>query len=88
MSLERNFGRMNLERGTFTHCGIRHVQEQDATEVSLDQTEFLAAIKPTTYPVVKGAPSKVALDEAQRSSLHHRTAARDPSGQRDGCPKA
>ena len=44
-ALERTFGKLEMERCRFVHCGIRHIQNPQTKEVSLDQVDFLAAIK-------------------------------------------
>jgi len=66
-ALERTFGALEVEQGQFVHCGIRHIQDPISKEVSLDQMEFIAAIKEMPYPAVKGAPSEQPLDEKQAS---------------------
>ena len=56
-ALERTFGKLDMERGRFVHCGIRHIQDPQTKEVLLDQVDFLAAIKEMPYPSVKGTPT-------------------------------
>ena len=66
-ALERTFGKLERETGSFVHCGIRHVQDPTTKEVSLDQMDFLNAIKEMPYPAIKGAPSEELLDERMSS---------------------
>ena len=68
-ALERTFGKLEMERGRFVHCGIRHIQDPQTKEVSLDQVDFLAAIKEMPYPSVKGTPTTQLLDERQSSNF-------------------
>ena len=66
-ALERTFGKLEVERGRFVHCGIRHIQDPHSKEVCLDQMDFLAAIKEMPYPSVQGTPTTQLLDERQSS---------------------
>ena len=66
-TLERTFGKLEVEKGRFVHCGIRHMQDPQTKEVCLDQMDFLAAIKEMPYPTVKGTPTAQLLDERQSS---------------------
>ena len=44
--LSKEFGKLDLEYETFTFCGVRH--QQTASEITLDQMSFIAAIKEMT----------------------------------------
>ena len=66
-ALVKTFGKIEPETGSFVHCGIRHVQDPNSKELSLDQMDFLNAIKEMPYPAVRGAPSEELLDEKMSS---------------------
>ena len=44
--MSKEFGKLDLEYETFTCCGVRH--QQTASEITLDQMSFIAAIKEMT----------------------------------------
>ena len=56
-ALETTVDKLEVERGRFVHCGIRHIQDPQSKEVCLDQMDFRSAIKETPYPSVKGTPT-------------------------------
>ena len=39
-ALEQTFGKLEVERRRFVHCGIRHIQDPHTKEVCLDQMDF------------------------------------------------
>ena len=43
--LQRTFGELIVQWHTFTNCGIRHIQDPETMEISLDQFEYIAALK-------------------------------------------
>ena len=44
-----------LQWNKFTNCGIRHIQDAATMEVTMDQIEYIAALKPIEHPSTKGA---------------------------------
>ena len=44
--LETTFGKLIVQWHQFTNCGIRHIQNPETMEISLDQFEYIAALKP------------------------------------------
>ena len=43
------FGELKAEYHEFTNCGVRHIQEPNTKEVTLDQTEYIKALKPIVH---------------------------------------
>ena len=62
--LSQTFGKLTTEWHNFTFCGIRHVQDPDSKEITLDQTSFLAAIKPMSQPEVMTGQSENQMPES------------------------
>ena len=61
--LSRTFGKLTIEWHEFTFCGIKHVQDPDSKEITLDQTLFLQAIKPMSQPEVLTSPGENQMPE-------------------------
>ena len=53
--LEKVFGKLILQWNKFTNCGVRHIQNPTTYEITLDQIEYAAALKPITHHAMKGA---------------------------------
>ena len=62
--LSQTFGKLTTEWHNFTFCGIRHVQDPHSKEITLDQTSFLAAIKPMSQPEVMTGQSENQMPES------------------------
>ena len=63
--LSKTFGKMDIEWGTFTFCGVRHEQHSDGS-ISLDQVKFLAACKPIAQPKALAGGAEALLPEDAR----------------------
>ena len=64
--LEKVFGPLKLIWNEFTNCGVRHIQDPTTKECTLDQIEYVAALKPITHPLLSQASSDaLASDELQ-----------------------
>ena len=64
--LSTTFGKLDIHWHEFTFCGIRHVQHRDTFEITLDQTEFIKAIKPMSDPEILCKPGNEKLPENTR----------------------
>jgi len=53
--LQEVFGALILQRHRFTNCGVRHIQNTTTMEITLDQIEYIAALKQLQHPSIKGA---------------------------------
>ena len=51
--LGRQFGELTVQRGCFTNCGTRHVQDVLTMEISLDQIEYAGALRTIEHPQMK-----------------------------------
>ena len=47
--LEKVFGKLKVEWHTFTNCGVRHIQDLATKSITLDQEEYIAALKPIVH---------------------------------------
>jgi hypothetical protein len=54
-ALEAEFGKLSYSESNFTNTGVRHKRLKDGT-VTLDQDEYIAALKPINSPEMIGAP--------------------------------
>ena len=54
-ALESEFGKLSYSGSNFTNTGVRHKRHSDGT-VTLDQDEYIAALKPISSPEMIGAP--------------------------------
>ena len=61
--LSQTFGKLTTEWHNFTFCGIKHVQDPSDKEITLDQTAFLAAIKPMSQPEVMTGQRETQMPE-------------------------
>eukprot|EP00969_Alexandrium_andersonii_P061763 2723120-Alexandrium_andersonii.AAC.1 len=52
--LESVFGKVKLEWHTFTNCGVRHVQNRQTKEVTLDQCEYAKALRTISHAELSG----------------------------------
>ena len=53
-AIERTFGELILQWHNFTNCGIRHIQDPETFECSMDQIEYVNALKQIHHPDVHG----------------------------------
>ncbi len=60
------FGQLKIERNNFTNCGVRHQQDVETKEVSLDQIEYVKGIS----LCVSSEISSSKPEEAASSGLH------------------
>ena len=64
--LEATFGPLKLVWNEFTNCGVRHLQDKVTKEITLDQTEYIAALKPIEHvDLVKASSEALATDTVQ-----------------------
>ena len=49
-SLEKVFGELTVQRGTFTNCGVQHIQDSVSKGITLDQITFLSALRAVEHP--------------------------------------
>ncbi len=47
--IEGEFGAMKVEWDNFTNCGVRHRQDKMAKEITLDQSEYILALKTLSH---------------------------------------
>ena len=43
--LELEFGELTIQRGTFTNCGVQHIQNPIAREITLDHIDFVSNLR-------------------------------------------
>ena len=48
--IEQEFGELTIERGTFTNCGVQHIQNPMTREITLDQIDFLSKLHTIEHP--------------------------------------
>eukprot|EP00972_Heterocapsa_arctica_P047335 6982433-Heterocapsa_arctica.AAC.2 len=65
--LECVFGKHEVKLYEFTNCGIRRRQKPTTYECELDETEFIAEIKPIVSTEIAAAQADQVLSEALRS---------------------
>ena len=63
--LTATFGKMDIEWGCFTFCGVRHEQLPDGS-ITLDQIKFLSACKPMAQPAALAGGAEAVLPESVR----------------------
>ena len=51
--LESAFEKVKVERGTFMHCGIQHIQDMTTYNISLDQDKHIAALRCANVTLLK-----------------------------------
>ena len=51
--IEKEFGKLKIDWHSFTNCGIRHIQDPNTLEITLDQTEYIKGVKTITHPDLK-----------------------------------
>ena len=51
-ALENVFGKMTQHWNEFTNCGMRHRRNGDTNVVTVDQIEYIAALKPIVHPQI------------------------------------
>ena len=44
-TLEREFGELTIQRGTFKNCGVQHIQNPITREITLDQIDFVSNLR-------------------------------------------
>ena len=65
--VEKVFGKLKIEWNNFTNCGIRHIQNVETKEVSMDQTEYIKGVKTISHPDI----SSKGAEELCCTELHH-----------------
>ena len=60
--LEAAFGKVKVEWNNFTHCGIRHIQDTHDFSISLDQIEYVSALRSVNIVELKGKSDDELLD--------------------------
>ena len=48
--LEQEFGELTIQHGTFTNCGVQHIQNPFTREITLDQIDFLTKLRTIEHP--------------------------------------
>ena len=48
--LESEFGELTIQRGTFTNCGVQHIQNPITREITLDQVDFVSKLRTIEHP--------------------------------------
>ena len=56
--IQEVFGPLVVQWHSFTNCGIRHIQDSTSKEVTLDQEEYIAALKPIIHSDVRDKTSE------------------------------
>ena len=59
------FGDLKVEKHRFTNCGVRHIQDPQTKEVTLDQTEYISALKPITHSELSSSSETDCSQELQ-----------------------
>ena len=58
------FGNLKIEWNNFTNCGVRHRQDQQTHEITLDQEEYIAGIKTISHNNLTGKSADDSCDPA------------------------
>ena len=53
-AVEKTFGQLILQWHNFTNCGVRHIQNPETMECSMDQIEYVNALKQIRHPTYNG----------------------------------
>ena len=53
--IEHTFGKLILQWHRFTNCGLRHIQDPTTFECTLDQIEYIAALKTIEHFEIRSA---------------------------------
>jgi len=61
-ALEEVFGKLKINKNTFTNTGVRHTRQADGTIVT-DQDEYIQALKPITNHKMVGKPADDDADD-------------------------
>ena len=61
--IQEVFGELRIVKHKFTNCGVRHIQDPGTKGVTLDQEDYIAALKPLVDPEFSRAPPEQALSE-------------------------
>ena len=48
--LEREFGELTIQGGTFTNCGVQHIQNPVTREITLDHSDFVSKLRAIEHP--------------------------------------
>ena len=56
--IQKVFGDLIVQWHTFTNCGVRHIQDRISKAITLDQEEYIAAMKPIVHDDLKGVSSE------------------------------
>ena len=49
-TLEREFGELTIQRGTFTNCGVQHIQNPITREITLDKIDLVSKLRAIEHP--------------------------------------
>jgi hypothetical protein len=64
--LEAVIGPLKLDWNAFTNCGVRHIQDVITKEISLDQIEYISALKPIQHAdLVRASSDALVSDPVQ-----------------------
>ena len=61
--LQKVFGDLKVDWNEFTNCGVRHVQDPNTKEVTLDQHDYIKNMRPICHPQLKSNPDEDATPE-------------------------
>ena len=53
-AIEKTFGKLILQWHEFTNCGVRHIQNPETLECSMDQIDYVNALKQIHHPEITG----------------------------------
>ena len=57
--LQKVVGELKVEWHVFTNCGIRHIQDHVARDVTLDQAQYAVNLRTTAHPQLTGSRPEV-----------------------------
>ena len=52
-AIQRVFGELKIEWHSFTNCGVRHIQDQQTKEITLDQIVYVGNLRPIVHARVQ-----------------------------------
>ena len=70
-------GETKIEWNNFTNCGVRHIQETNTKEVSLDQEDYIRGPQAVLSRLGSGASTTNGRSAASRLQLGHRRSIRN-----------
>ena len=48
-AIQRVFGELKIEWHSFSNCGVRHIQDQQTKEITLDQIVYVGNLRPIVH---------------------------------------